>query len=224
MAINTYGLRYPGSGWVIERPPFDEETARKKKKKCSNGTKNSKKQSVHNQDQRNLFLQLSAGTLVSHGTLGVGQVVSKDEKGALILFEKDDEPRRLSRKTINKNVKLLNQKKSSASTRKTGNASGSPKDILNTKRSAEIIPTWIESSQVFIGCQVRNRFRKMGIITRIVDGKITVRYLVANKNEQFVYPSALTDGTLTIVERIDVESAQARQDMAVGELIKHSKP
>lgn len=206
---NTYGRRYPGGHSVIDRGVFDDETlwSREIGTKKRNKTNKSTKQAQRTKQKPSVsggccYEKLIKGTRVHHVTLGDGTILSRDDRRVFVKFDKAKSPQPLKKRTAKKNLEIID-KKSSRRVSSSAQTTNTPKNI-----------SWKDCADDFVGCQVRDKWRKTCIVIKINGSKMTVRSLIKNSEQDYIYPDDLLNGSLVISEEPNLDAAMVRQQKA----------
>ncbi|MDO4290223.1 MAG: hypothetical protein Q4C41_03220 [Eggerthellaceae bacterium] len=226
MPYNDYGYRYPGGHSVIESTWRNDgenlryASAAKRKKAKQRATVTAAPGGIN-------YDSLRKGSRVSHGTLGKGTVVAVEPSRVSILWDKDGVERFLKRSTATKNLRL------EGSVRALDKAQDAPKTDETAKRPGQTSASQKQkksscgmTKEALIGCHVRDRRNRLGIILTIDESKMTIRFEQNGCKERLAYPQSFEDGRIVVLREARIEFALRRQREAceqVKNLIRSSK-
>lgn len=214
MVGSNYGRRYPGGHSVIDEPCYDDTTVTKADKKLARlsasrpAREARRKERILYERGKPIFADLKVGSRIDHLSLGQGTVSKIEEKRAFIVFDKTGKEQPLSRKSLNRNARLLSaERKQPPNTR--------PFDIPTQKNECESVEQkLIETALDLVGAQVEAGAGDLGVVTAISGGKITVYLYGSGMRKIYPYPQSIIDKRLKLPRHVDVGVLQKKQARA----------
>ena len=144
------------------------------------------------------------GSRIDHLSLGQGTVRRIEEKRAFIVFDKTGKEQPLSRRSLNRNARLL-----LAERKRPSNARPVERSPKSEFKSAE--QGLIAIAPNLVGAQVETGVGDIGIVTAISGGKVTVNFYGNDMKKVYPYPQSIIDKRLKLLRYVDVGALQKKQ-------------